>query len=69
MTPEATHADREQLRVCEAARQAWNARVVVFMDRPEPVDQVLALTWGADAIYDITNAKMVKFNATVKKLP
>ncbi len=46
------HADREQLQLCETARQAWNARVVVFMDQPEPVDQVLALTWGADAVVD-----------------
>lgn len=46
------HADQAQLQLCEAARQAWNARVVVFMEQPEPVDQVLALTWGADAVVD-----------------
>jgi len=46
------HAEREQLQVCESARRAWDARVVVFMDRPDPVDRVLALTWGADAVLD-----------------
>lgn len=62
------HADREQLRVCEAARQAWNARVVVFMDRPEPVDQVLALTWGADALVDPHHISARELEARLKSL-
>jgi DNA-binding response OmpR family regulator len=62
------HADREQLRVCEAARQAWNARVVVFMDRPEPVDQVLALTWGADAVVDPRHISERELEARLRSL-
>lgn len=62
------HADREQLRVCEAARQAWNARVVVFMDRPEPVDQVLALTWGADAVVDPRHISARELEARLRSL-
>lgn len=62
------HADREQLKVCEAARQAWNARVVVFMDRPEPVDQVLALTWGADAVVDPRHISERELEARLRSL-
>lgn len=62
------HADREQLKVCEAARQAWNARVVVFMDRPEPVDQVLALTWGADAVVDPRHISQRELEARLRSL-
>lgn len=62
------HADREQLRVCEAARQAWNARVVVFMDRPEAVDQVLALTWGADAVLDPRHISARELEARLRAL-
>lgn len=62
------HADREQLKLCEAARQAWNARVVVFMDRPEPVDQVLALTWGADAVVDPRHISERELEARLRSL-
>ena len=62
------HADREQLQVCEAARQAWNARVVVFMDRPEPVDQVLALTWGADVVVDPRHISARELEARLRAL-
>lgn len=62
------HADRDQLKVCEAARQAWNARVVVFMDHPEPVDQVLALTWGADAVVDPRHISSRELEARLRSL-
>lgn len=62
------HANREQLRVCEAARQAWDARVMVFMDRPEPVDQVLALTWGADAVVDPRHISERELEARLRSL-
>ncbi len=62
------HADREQLQVCEAARQAWNARVVVFMDKPEAVDQVLALTWGADAVVDPRHISERELEARLRAL-
>lgn len=62
------HADREQLQVCEAARQAWGARVVVFMDRPDPVDHVLALTWGADAVVDPRHISERELEARLRSL-
>lgn len=62
------HADREQLQVCEAARLAWGARVVVFMDRPDPVDHVLALTWGADAVVDPRHISERELEARLRSL-
>ncbi len=61
-------ATREQLEVCETARQDWNARVMVFMDRPEPVDQVLALTWGADAVVDPRHISERELEARLRAL-
>lgn len=62
------HADRDQLQVCEAARRAWDARVVVFMERPDPVDRVLALTWGADAVLDSNAISERELEARLRSL-
>lgn len=62
------HADRDQLQVCESARRAWDARVVVFMDQPDPVDRVLALTWGADAVIDMGTISERELEARLRAL-
>lgn len=62
------HADREQLQVCDTARRAWDARVVVFMERPDPVDRVLALTWGADAVLDSNAISARELEARLRAL-
>lgn len=45
-------AVREELAVCEAARRAWNAMVVVLLNQRSAVNRVLALEFGADAVVE-----------------